>query len=159
VREFLVAEEKTSCNLCSEHLVEPLRTAVYYEFDHVDVGEKDFNVGTAIMQLRPAAEIFTELRKCRLLCDSCHDVVTAVQKKSGVHDIPRELLVADGELSRRVHSNVERWSRGLIRKRKRDSEGEPVSRQQVATPPPAPDSQQLGAEQFTAVTGTNTPAG
>lgn len=162
VREFLVAEGKTGCTLCHEKLVELHRTVVYYEFDHVDVGEKDFNVGKAIMQLLPAAEIFTELKKCRLLCDSCHDVTTAVQKNSGVHDIRRELLVADRQLSQRVSSNVERWSRALIRKRKRNSEEQPLleqdSLQRFAAPSPPATSQQLGAELLTAVTGPNTPS-
>jgi hypothetical protein len=113
LREHLRAAHKTKCALCG---VEVVDSVIHYEFDHVDVGSKSFNVGHGILELLPFEEICREIEYCRLLCDLCHSAVTRVQQASGVSNIPREVLLSNAALQQQITTKVDAASKALIAK-------------------------------------------
>lgn len=112
-RDHLRRSRKTTCSLCKLEVVDAT-PSVYFEFDHVDLGRKTFNVGSAIMQLRPLEEIVSEIELCRLLCDMCHSIVTRVQQVTGAYNIPRDLLRANATLNQEVLNKVHSMSMVLL---------------------------------------------
>lgn len=116
LRDNLRELQKTTCALCKVEVVDAT-PRVHFEFDHVDLGSKKFNVGCAIMQLQPLEEILQEIEGCRLLCDRCHSVVTRVQQLSGASSIPQRLLLSDALLNQEVQNKVRdislRWLHSL----------------------------------------------
>lgn len=117
VVEYLQTRQKTDCALCRMQLVGSAQL-VHFEFDHIDVAEKRVNVGAAIMELGRKEDIFAEIDRCRLLCDVCHSVVTRVQQATGLHNIPREVLLADTELIRQAMTKTDSLAQFLLKKRK-----------------------------------------
>jgi len=69
-RKYWISKYKVSvgCSSCGykEH-------ASALDFDHLDDGEKEFHIAQT-MGRKNLKVLFTEIRKCRVLCANCHRV-------------------------------------------------------------------------------------
>jgi len=88
------------CAMCPRKCT--LENELYFEFDHTDVSEKDYCMGTT--RMRPDAVFYRELAKCRLLCSMCHQEHTRKQREVG--DIAR-LKVEKRGIKRAREASIE----------------------------------------------------
>lgn len=86
-----VQKGKTNCKLCQKQLIDPQTNTrlCNIERDHVDVFEKQDNVGTMVMQGKRLQDIIRENDKCRSLCVACHSAVTFVEWKVGIYGLKK----------------------------------------------------------------------
>jgi hypothetical protein len=79
VRLFSIKQGMTHCSFCNkEHTV---NTSFHY--DHMNMFNKLDNVSSLVYKGEPIDIILHEIKKCQLLCVSCHALVTKVEQRLG----------------------------------------------------------------------------
>lgn len=68
--------KQNPCKECGESNILKL------DFDHIDPSEKVYNISEAIQLGRPWSKIENEIKKCQVLCASCHRVRSAYQSNN-----------------------------------------------------------------------------
>ncbi len=85
----LICTKQTQCAHCLKSVLQSeigrsLSTLADFEFDHVNSFNKSESVGHMCLQGCDFSDIINEMKKCRVLCISCHDAVTCVQTNNGL---------------------------------------------------------------------------
>ena len=69
-RKYWISKYKIRCG-CSECGYREHFAAL--DFDHIDENKKSFHIAQAMGRVK-IKDLFTEIRKCRILCANCHRV-------------------------------------------------------------------------------------
>jgi hypothetical protein len=78
-KELIIAEKirRGSCEIC---LLEcTIENHVCFDFDHIDQGTKEFNIGDS-RSGKAIVAIQKEMAKCRLVCRNCHAIHTYTEQ-------------------------------------------------------------------------------
>jgi len=65
------------CNNIKEHKDER------YHFDHINMFDKGDNIYNMVMEGVPMENIYQEIDKCQILCISCHQIITHMERALG----------------------------------------------------------------------------
>lgn len=58
--------------------------AVVLQWDHRDIFEKSFEIGSAISSNYNLRKLFSELRKCDIVCANCHVIRTHITNRDNI---------------------------------------------------------------------------
>ena len=83
VNKFCIENKMTHCAFCKKEKCYK-RT---FNYDHLNMFHKLDSVGTLIYTGEDLNVILNEVKKCQLLCVSCHSVVTKIEQKIGFTSI------------------------------------------------------------------------
>jgi hypothetical protein len=62
-----------------------------FQYDHINMFDKEESVCTMVMDGFPIEQIYQEIDKCQILCDSCHAIVTHIERALGFTQEKRSL--------------------------------------------------------------------
>ena len=65
------------CNIKKENKEER------FHYDHINMFDKEDSICTMVMEGVPIEKIYKEIDKCQILCISCHDIITYVERAVG----------------------------------------------------------------------------
>lgn len=76
------------CSICNvTYDEEPLK---FLHFDHIDIHTKIASISTMIVDKKYTLDmLIEESKKCRLVCATCHSLITSDQAKSGAFNLKR----------------------------------------------------------------------
>jgi len=87
MNENMIRSEETSCQKCMRPVILQCGEKITkFEFDHINSLAKlnARTVGGLLLTGSSVSDMFLEMRKCRVLCVSCHSAVTYAQRYFGV---------------------------------------------------------------------------
>lgn len=91
VREILRAKidvyKPSHCVLCFKKKTRHER----FHFDHINIFDKSYDVGTMIIEGHDIKQIYAEIDKCQLLCIECHNIITDLEVRTGFIKIKKQL--------------------------------------------------------------------
>ena len=56
-----------------------------FHFDHINMFDKNDNICSMVGRGSTLEEIIDEIKKCQLICISCHNIITTIEKQLGYH--------------------------------------------------------------------------
>ena len=88
IEDYLKQIGMTECKICGI----PRSGIAGFNFDHINMFNKDDNVGLMICRGAEYHTIIEEINKCQILCISCHRMVTALEAKLGFFKAKRRKI-------------------------------------------------------------------
>ena len=67
------------CHICSRHKI----SDTYFEFDHINMFQKKHSICELVYKGSPLQTILDEIKLCRLICKSCHYIITKLESLVG----------------------------------------------------------------------------
>jgi hypothetical protein len=88
------------CNVIKEHKDER------FHFDHINMFDKEESICIMVMEGVPIETIYSEIDKCQILCFSCHQVITHMERAMGFTKQKRTLTrkLNQNEISKEDHN-------------------------------------------------------
>ena len=83
VNKFCIENKMTHCGFCNKEKTYKTQ----FNYDHLNMFNKVDSVGSLIYNGEDLIVILNEVKKCQLLCVSCHSIVTKVEQKLGFTNI------------------------------------------------------------------------
>ncbi len=113
IDEYMTGIGMTECNICKKKRV----GFEGFHFDHINMFNKDDNVGLMIARGVEYSKIIEEISKCQLLCIHCHAMVTAMEIKLGFLKAKRRRIPSKegySVLMTRVYEIIKEEVSGLV---------------------------------------------
>ena len=111
IEDYLKQIGMTECKICGI----PRYGIAGFHFDHINMFNKDDNVGLMICRGAEYHTIIEEINKCQLLCISCHRMVTALEARLGFLKAKRRKMDSKADydaLMTRVYEIIRQEVRG-----------------------------------------------
>ena len=67
------------CHICSKHKI----SDSYFEFDHINMFQKKHSICELVYKGAQLQHILEEIKLCRLICKSCHYIITKLESLVG----------------------------------------------------------------------------
>jgi len=102
--EKIKAYKNIQCEICSIRKTHILQR---YHYDHLNMFEKDNSICSMVNEGVNIEEIYSELDKCRMLCISCHHIVTDIERKLGFTRVKQTLTrkLNQSEITQEEYNN------------------------------------------------------
>lgn len=99
---YYISHKLTKCSICYKNLIDDKTawTINKFEADHINIHDKNLNIGQMITQGYSIESIIEELQYCRLLCIFCHDIVTFSQQKTGLYTLKHNSTISTNVIQR-----------------------------------------------------------
>lgn len=83
VNKFSIENKMTHCGFCDKEKT----YKSHFNYDHLNMFNKVDSVGSLVYNGEDLGVILNEVKKCQLLCVSCHSIVTKIEQKLGFTNI------------------------------------------------------------------------
>lgn len=82
IDRYLIEKNMDKCGFCSR-----VRNSTIggFHFDHINMFEKNDNICSMVSRGAKLEEIIGEINKCQLICISCHNIITSIERNLGYH--------------------------------------------------------------------------
>ena len=88
VNKFCIENRMTHCAFCNKE--KTIKSS--FNYDHVNMFNKLESVGTMVYSGEEIDTVLDEVKKCQLLCVSCHSIVTKIEQKLGFTQIKMNMI-------------------------------------------------------------------
>lgn len=79
IRKYCIENQMAHCLFCNKEK----KNKTVFNFDHINMFDKDNSIITMIYTGEPIELIINEVKKCQVLCKSCHCIVTKIENTLG----------------------------------------------------------------------------
>lgn len=83
VEEYAIIIGKTSCVICDKHVKYDATVGHRFNFDHINMFEKTSSIGNLVFTGESMDDIKKEMDLCQVVCISCHELITHLERKIG----------------------------------------------------------------------------
>ena len=101
--------DNRACHICKKIKG---KQGVRFQFDHLNMFNKQESVSTMILQGYKLEDILHEIDKCQFVCLSCHDMITEAENKLPFSQVKKNLTrgLNDGSLDEETYEKeVQKW--------------------------------------------------
>jgi hypothetical protein len=82
INNYLEQHNKNGCYFCKRKRDNIIGG---FHFDHINMFEKNDNICSMVDHGSTLEEIIEEINKCQLICISCHNIITTIERNLGYH--------------------------------------------------------------------------
>ena len=82
LNDYLIQNNINKCHFCKR---ERDNNIGGFHFDHINMFNKNDNICSMVGRGSTLEEIIDEIQKCNLICISCHNIITTIERNLGYH--------------------------------------------------------------------------
>jgi hypothetical protein len=93
IEEYYQMREMNYCRICRKVWLNWHEQHERFQFDHINLFNKSDSICHLVAKGYEWEEILEELRKCQILCVSCHNIITSMENKLGLIRLKTNIII------------------------------------------------------------------